>query len=261
MRAKNRFSLRFPVGMNFWAGMDGQVYVRGNIYATDGVFNGTVYATDGEFSGAIKAATLDGKLVGSANASVDLSNVDYIDLGGMVLDGRPGSTGITFRPGYEPIKYQFSTTATGPWHDTMQTNDKYRRDSLDGGTTWGSAYQFRGSDGSDARVPAYIQSTYIDATKVESFQIRGNKIEAVCPPGATGGGDFGFMLTGPFEDEQLNYLQIYAFGGLPPTTVFTSKNSCYATWDFTQTRFSNRVYFEGPVSFNGEVSGIHVTLA
>ena len=50
--------------------------------------------------------------------------------------------------GQGPVKYQFSANGTN-WHDTMQTNDKYRRDSLDGGTTWGTSYQFRGEDGRD----------------------------------------------------------------------------------------------------------------
>ena len=51
-----------------------------------------------------------------------------------------------------PVKYQFSSVGiTGPWHDTMQTNDKYRRDSLDGGTTWGAGYQFVGVDGQNGQ--------------------------------------------------------------------------------------------------------------
>lgn len=49
--------------------------------------------------------------------------------------------------GKGPVKYQFSTSASGPWHDTMGANDKYRRDSLDGGTSWGTPYQFVGVDG------------------------------------------------------------------------------------------------------------------
>ncbi len=250
----------FPVGMNLWAGLDGQVYVRGNIYATDGVFNGTVYAKDGEFSGAIKAATLDGKLVGSANAEVDLSDVDYIDLGGMILDGRAGSTGIRFKPGYEPVKYQFAQAQSGPWHNTMQTNDKYRRDSVNGGTTWGTPYQFRGEDGtngSDANVPDYIQSTYIDATKVESFYIRGNKIEAVCPKGSEQDTETGFILTGGFEDMGLRYLRICSYtGDIAPYVSFSSPNSCYALWDFGHT------VFRGSLDFSpADVSGLHLTLA
>ena len=61
----------------------------------------------------------------------------------------------------------------------MATNDKYRRDSLDGGITWGTAYQFRGTDGSDASVPSYIHRTYISETEIRSPTIYGGKIYAV----------------------------------------------------------------------------------
>lgn len=61
----------------------------------------------------------------------------------------------------------------------MSVNDKYRRDSLDGGTTWGEPYQFRGTDGqngSDASVPDYITSTKITETTIESPTITGGVI-------------------------------------------------------------------------------------
>lgn len=81
-----------------------------------------------------------------------------------------------------PVKYQFSVYASGPWHSTMQDNDKYRRDSLDGGTTWGTPYQFRGADGrpgSDADVPQWVKDmpvTYIDDQWVISPHIYGGEI-------------------------------------------------------------------------------------
>lgn len=47
---------------NFWVDLDGDVFMRGTVYATDGVFTGTVYATDGEFSGSLNAAIINGTL-------------------------------------------------------------------------------------------------------------------------------------------------------------------------------------------------------
>ena len=58
---------------NFWVDLNGDVFVRGTVYATDGVFSGTVHATDGdfrgtvyatngEFSGTLKAPTLSGTI-------------------------------------------------------------------------------------------------------------------------------------------------------------------------------------------------------
>ena len=58
----------------------------------------------------------------------------------------------------------------------MATNDKYRRDLLDGGITWGTAYQFRGTDGSDASIPSYIHRTYISETEIRSPTIYGCEI-------------------------------------------------------------------------------------
>lgn len=179
----------FPVGMNFWAGMDGSLYIKGNIYATDGVFNGTVYAKDGEFSGKLKAAVLDGKLTGNAGSSVDLSDVDYIDLGGMILDGRPGSTGIRFRPGYNPIQTRYSTnknaTIPGGWSTTWNsgwtgstTTEVWAIHSYDGGATWTSPMLTQGKTGtngkpgSDASVTrANIVRAMLDAIKEDGLYV------------------------------------------------------------------------------------------
>ncbi|MGM9608347.1 MAG: tail fiber domain-containing protein [Oscillospiraceae bacterium] len=57
----------FPDGVNVWIGIDGKVYIRGNIYAEDGVFNGTVYAKDGEFNGTVYASA--GSFTGTVNAT------------------------------------------------------------------------------------------------------------------------------------------------------------------------------------------------
>lgn len=172
----------FPVGMNFWAGMDGQVFVRGHLVMESGEAHGDFYANNFYFNDGDDVKTLISK------AGVDFSKMKKIDLGGIVLDGETGNINFTSAGSITwgdnaPVKYQFSTTSTGPWHDTMQTNDKYRRDSLDGGTTWGSAYQFRGTDGSDANVPSYITRTKITSTTIESPTIvggviRGGKFEA-----------------------------------------------------------------------------------
>lgn len=74
---------------------------------------------------------------------------------------------------------QFSVDGTGNWHEGMTDEDYYRRDSTDGGETWTAAYQFRGKDGrngSDASVPGYIKSTYIDNAEIRSPTIKGNDV-------------------------------------------------------------------------------------
>lgn len=157
-----------PEDANFFLDLrDGSAYFRGNVYAEDGVFNGTVYATDGEFtgtihatdgefSGTIKASTLDGTLAGGENGgalkgiSLDIGDGNFtVDgSGNVVMAGSINlSNGSITWGSNGPVKYQFSSSINGPWHDTMLSSDKYRRDSLDGGVTWGTPYQFVGEDG------------------------------------------------------------------------------------------------------------------
>ena len=170
----------FPKDTNVWIGIDGQAYFRGTVYAVDGDFVGDVHARNFYFQDGDSVKTL----LDQATKKFDLSELDYIDLGGIQLDGVTGNinfsgAGSITWGNNAPVKYQFATSASGPWHDTMQSGDKYRRDSTDGGTTWGSPYQFVGTDGqngSDANVPSYIKSTYIDASSVSSPAIRGGII-------------------------------------------------------------------------------------
>ena len=177
-----------PEHANFYLDpRDGSAYFRGRVYATEGRFTGDVYARNFYFQDGDDVKTL----LDEASKKFDLSELDYIDLGGIQLDGTTGDitmagnlnlsslSSITWG-NFSPVKYQFSTSESGPWHDEMQSDDKYRRDSLDGGITWGTPYQFRGEDGengSDANVPDYITRTYIDGTRVEAPVLRGGKIE------------------------------------------------------------------------------------
>ena len=64
----------------------------------------------------------------------------------------------------------------------MATGDMFRRESIDGGKTWGDPYQFvgkdgqNGSDGSDADVPSYIEIRGIDFTDISNNYIKSPKI-------------------------------------------------------------------------------------
>ena len=146
----------FPKDTNVWIGIDGQAYFRGTVYAVDGDFIGDVHARNFYFQDGDSVKTL----LDQATKKFDLSELDYIDLGGIQLDGVTGninfsSAGSITWGNNAPVKYQFAASSSGSWHDTMQSGDKYRRDSLDGGTTWGDPYQFLAEDGqpgSDASV-------------------------------------------------------------------------------------------------------------
>lgn len=208
----NKSGIHIPVGMNLYMDKTGKLYTRGEIFANNFCF------IDG--SGDVKTilSNVQNDLDATKKMSkFDLSDVDVIDLGGMILDGRPGSTGIRFNPGYEPIKYQFSATAAGPWHDTMQANDKYRRDCIGG--TWGEAYQFRGTDGKNGTVnydrvnqilkETYgITTTYITEGAIGSPVIQGAKIYGGELYAGGGSGSFSMM------DE--DGLKLYAGGVVKP---------------------------------------------
>ena len=194
----------FPRGANFFLDRrDGSAYFRGKVYATDGVFNGTIYATDGKFtgeieatkgtfSGTIKAATLDGKLVGGSNGGM-LEGIGLnVGDGAFVVDRSGNLTlkgNITWGKDAFPVQSQFSVDGSSNWHDTQTSSDKYRRDKLYNGT-WGTPYQFKGTDGrpgSDANVTfnnilqalqaaSKTKTTFITADKVGAPTIYGAKI-------------------------------------------------------------------------------------
>ena len=269
-----------PANTNFFIdSRDGSAYFRGNVYATDGVFNGTVYATDGKFtgeiqatkgtfSGTIKAATLDGRLVGGATGgalegiSLNIGDGNFIvDTGGNVsMAGSINLSGGTITWGQNgPVRYQFSTNGTSGWHETMTANDKYHRDSLDGGITWGQPYQFRGedgkdgSDGSDATVPKYITETVISKGVIEAPQINATKF-GIYPSSASTSGSL--SLYGDFGGKQYEMFELSYFAGDDARVVFDSPANAFASWDFGQT------YFNGQVDFsNATVYGITATFA
>ena len=150
--------LGMPEKANFFLDLrDGSAYFRGNVYAEDGVFNGTVYATKGEFDGIIKARDIrlpSGDTMTSIINKNGKIDAKWLELMGISIQNDRGDTvmtidqgGVRFGTGYSPVQYQFATSESGPWHSAMGANDKYRRESFDGGTTWGTPFQFRGTDG------------------------------------------------------------------------------------------------------------------
>lgn len=120
--------------------------------------------------------TIDGDLNVSGNASFD----GNISLGGNITWFGGNST---------PVKYQYSVDNSS-WHTTQSSSDKYRRESWDGGNTWGAGYQFVGKDGnngingSDANVPDWVfdytnsaqYNTIVDNEWVISMNLYGSKI-------------------------------------------------------------------------------------
>lgn len=183
----------FPKGVNVWIGIDGKVYIRGTIHAEDGKFTGDVTARNFYFQDGDNVKTL----LDQAQKKFDLSELDYIDLGYIQIDGTKGNinfsnAGSITWGSNAPSKSQFSPDGTSDWSDTMRVTDYYRRDWDYAADEWGSAYQFRGkngSDGSDANVTwnnvksalqraGSTKQSFITANEIGSPNIYGGNIYA-----------------------------------------------------------------------------------
>lgn len=180
-----------PVNSNFFLDLrDGSAYFRAN-----GTFIGNIYANNLYFndgSGDVKT------LINQATKRADFSGMDYIDLGGITLDGRTGNINFSGAGSITwgnniPNKKRFAASTSGPWHDSMQSGDLYCCDWNYATGAWGSPYKFVGTDGapgrngSDASVTyakikeelqkaASIDSAYLTMDEVGAPIIRGGEI-------------------------------------------------------------------------------------
>ena len=255
----------FPINTNFWADIrTGDVYLRGKVIAESGFFRGVVQASDFQDhtgkSMLTDAGKFDSSYLDLGNIQLDGATGDIAMTGNITLDGNINLSGGNITWGNNlPIKSQFAVSETGPWHDDMLPTDKYRRDSNDGGATWGAAYQFRGTDGapgSDADVPGYIKNTYIDATGIETFKIKTNILQVIAPDNAASASDYGFKLDGYYDGIQYNMLNIYYYPGDGPLIHFGSDAAgIISYWDYLNTNFT------GDVKFYGKVSGVTAVFA
>ena len=126
----------------------------------------------------------------------------------------------------------YPNSSTTAWHKTMSSQDKYASYSYDGGTTWTTAVKVvgtDGTDGSDADVPNYIKSTYIDFNQVSAPQIKGNFIMG----GEVSGGKF---FGGEYwNSEKGAYLKVGSTNGsnFADFSLFRNNSTtpCYQIYD------------------------------
>lgn len=83
---------------------------------------------------------------------------DHIDARGLSIVDDYGrdvlqidKTGIHWSQEYSPFKFQYAISQAGPWHDTPNANDEYRRESCDGGRTWSAGIKYIAKDGTNGR--------------------------------------------------------------------------------------------------------------
>lgn len=170
------------------------------------------------------------------------------------------------------LMYQYSATQNGDdstWHYPMASGDMYRRESIDGGQTWDTPYQFvgkngqNGRDGSDADVPSYIEVRGIDFTDISNNYIRAPKIYG----GEFYGNEFNviaesssgaFKLHASFSgNEQQEMFRIaYSDSGDSPNVELYSPCGAYMILGSDQ----GLVKFRGSVNFNNAtVYGLDTT--
>lgn len=167
---------------------DGKFDNKANFY----VYNdGTMYAKGGTFEGKIYAEDLVVKLAEGGEASFlrddKKINSNYLDLGGIIIDGENGNISIkeggsvdfsgagtiNFGSHMKPT-YQFSPTGLpDSWHDApQQETDMFARPVYADGST---GQPFLCASG---YLPDYITSTRIDLAKAESPSFLGNTVYA-----------------------------------------------------------------------------------
>ena len=259
----------FPVDTNVWFGIDGKVYIRGNIYANDGVFNGTVYARSGEFKGVVQASDFLDSAGNSMMTPEGKFDADYLDLMGINVKNSNGETvisidenGIKFSAAYPPIKYQYSSNNTD-WHDTQASGDKYRRESFDGGVTWGTGYQFVGTDGSNASVPSYIKRTYIDATTIKSPSIEANEFNVYPYDKNDYTGSYNIYGIHEVSGQQFHMFAIeYDGRGTAPYIYVGSPAGGYIQMNKSYNGWEGVMDFYGTIDFsNANVTGLYLTFS
>ena len=168
------------------------------------------------------------------------------------------------------LSYQYSVDGVNDWHYPMEANDVYRRETIDGGKTWGDVYRFvgkdgkDGSDGSDANLPSYIELKGIDFTEISSSYIKSPKVysgefygtEFNVIAGETSGS---FNLYGLESSTTWNILTInYANIVGPEAHIYSPCGAAIYIGDTNQ----GRVDFYGIVDFSlASVSGLTATFA
>lgn len=173
---------------NLWMDMNGDVFLKGTIYATDGEFSGKLTATTGTI----------GKWMIDANGLVygEASTPDYY-LGPMGISATIG--GQTRSDWIFKAGSYFGVTSAGAL---------YAKDMvLSAGTSSGESYFYVNSDGSSVIRAGIISGSVITAGTIDSSEITGTSIKAGTIEGTTISGS-------SFEcDDDSSYVSLSA-GGL-----------------------------------------------
>lgn len=162
---------------SFWVDMLGNAYLKGTIYATDGVFSGELKAASGTFSGTVKAAKFEGdssgELIGPAIYVPNKKNPKFsVDSSGKVTitDGS-----ISFSSLDQTTKDNISSANTAATEDKAAAAGAQATADAANGLA-GSANIAADNAVKKVNGWAYGGTTYIDGTKIKTGTVMASKL-------------------------------------------------------------------------------------
>ena len=165
---------------NFWIDMLGNAYLKGTIYATDGVFSGELKAATGEFSGTVKASkfvgTMDvtnGELVGPAIYVPNKTSPNFkVDSNGNVtISGGSIAFGALDKTTTDAI-----SAAKKAGDDAQSTANTAKATADSAQSTADSADSIARSARSKVNGWAYNGGTYIDGSMIKAGTVMASKL-------------------------------------------------------------------------------------
>ena len=238
---------------NFWLDMDGDIYLRGKIYADEGEFKGIVHADAGSFNGTVTATDFYFKngnsvktLLSTSENKTQISS-DFLNLKGLSISSGLQTTLVIDSNGN--ISLNGNITMTGgsiSWNSVNSDPTIATARSVAD-----SAYSRSSTAATMATQIAngiYNEGTFINGREIFAPTIRANEFSVM--PISEGGSVGGYNIYGYYNSKNHHLFRLGYFAGLSPTITFGSPDGAYAYWNFGQTEFTDIVRFRGTVDFS-----------
>ena len=259
---------------NFWLDMNGDIYLKGTVHATDGEFTGTVHANSGSFTGSVTATDFYFKngssvrtLLSSSDGKEQIDH-EFLNLKGLTINNGVSNTleidmngnismrgNITMNGG----NITWANVNRDPTIATAQNraNSAYNY-AEDAYYNAEAAYSTATTAADLARRIAngtFSGGTFINGTEIYSPTIYANEFNIM--PRTVGNATGGYNIYGYYNSQLYHFLRLeYGLSGGFPAVTFDSPRDAYAHWNF------NKSYFRGSIDFGGaDVTGITATFA
>lgn len=220
---------------NFYADLDGNVYMKGTIYATDGVFKGIVQASAYQ--------DLSGRNMMTPNYKFQ---ADYLELKGLRIKNNTSQTtfevdsnGNVFMSGNINMKggtISWSNINESDSASWKKATDAYS-EALDAQSSAMTAEKLA-KDIADGK---YNGTTFIGAKTIYSPTILSDEFIIKPRTGTDLAG--GYSIYGNFDNQLYHMMKISYDGANTPVVIFDSPDKAMAYWEFYKTNFYGEVDF------------------